>query len=249
MLAGIPYSLKDFDQANASYDEFCRNLCHDIGMPECPAEYAQAMRALLLHGSIDPRDKSIDADIQSDLEYGYKLGFVNKDEADLYTFASPLHQQLWSWHLPPQIDYQLPFQDLLSFVKDTVSCFRLTQLDASDHRVGSANHPEAQYQEEYSRCVHKLTEGNVRISPEYAAAAVSRPGRIHFFIPSKKWGIELTRDGSRLDEHNSRFADEGAYGQWLGSSNMDDYVLLDFCSTKPIKAHPGKIWAISLDQC
>ena len=78
----------------------------------------------------------------------------------------------------------------------------------------------------------------------------SRPGRIDFLIPSKKWGIELTRDGSRLDDHNSRFTDEAAYGQWLKYSDMDDYVLLDFRSTKPELAYPGKrLVVISLDQC
>ena len=176
------------------------------------------------------------------LHKGYKYGFVNLDEDSLYTFASPLHQQLWSWHLLPQTDYQLPFQDLFSFVKDTVSWFRPSQLDVSDRRVGSTNHrpPEAQYQDEYYRCVHTLTQGNVRISPEYAAAAGSRPGRIDFFIPSMKWGIEVTRDGSKLEEHNARFADDGAYGKWLKTSDMDDYVLLDFRSTMPTRSHPGK---------
>jgi len=101
--------------------------------------------------------------------------------------------------------------------------------------------PEAQYQEEYYRCVHNLTRGNVRISPEYAAAFGSRAGRIDFFIPGKKWGIELTREGSKLDEHGSRFAKDGAYGQWLQTSDMEDYVLLDFRSTMPpAPGRPGK---------
>jgi hypothetical protein len=81
----------------------------------------------------------------------------------------------------------------------------------------------------------------------------SRPGRIDFFIPSKKWGIELTRDGNRLGEYNSRFEDDGAHGQWLKSSDMDDrndYIFLDFRSTKPMLAHPGKrLVMILLDQC
>jgi hypothetical protein len=177
MLKGNLYSLKEFHQDTASYGEFCEHLSKDHGigrgMPLNPAKYALAMRELLVHGSINPDDNTIDANIQSCLQVGYKRGFVNKDEANLYTFASPLHQQLWSWHLPPQTDYQLPLQDLFSFVKDTVSHFRPLQLDGSDRRVGSANHrlPEARYQEEYYRCVHKLTQGNVGISPEYAAAA------------------------------------------------------------------------------
>ncbi|PVF96259.1 hypothetical protein CPB86DRAFT_709453, partial [Serendipita vermifera] len=94
-----------------------------------------------------------------------------------------------------------------------------------------------QYQEEYYRCVHEITQGDVKISPEYAAAAGTRPGRIDFLIPSKKWGVELTRNGNKLDEHASRFADDGAYGQWLQTSDMLDYVLLDFRNTRPMWPH------------
>lgn len=253
MLNGVPYSLGDFHQDNASYDDFCNHLSMDRGIgrgiPTEPARFAQAMRALLLYGSIHTRDACVAKDIHLNLQEGYQYGFINLDEANLYTFASPLHQQLWSWHLLPQTDYQLPFQDLLSFVKATVSRFRPSQLGVSARRVGSTNHrpPEAQYQDECYRCVHILTHGNVRISPEYAAAAGSRPGRIDFFIPSMKWGIEVTRDGSKLEEHNARFADNGAYGQWLKTSDMKDYVLLDFRGTMPTRSHLGKrVPAISL---
>jgi hypothetical protein len=81
------------------------------------------------------------------LQEGYRYGFFNLDEDPLYTFAPPLHQQLWSWYPLPQTNYQIPFQDLLSFVKVTVSHFRPSQLEVSDRRVGSASHrpPEAQY--------------------------------------------------------------------------------------------------------
>jgi hypothetical protein len=103
MQKGIAYSLDDFYQNNASYGKFFQFLSEDHGIkrgtPREPADYAQAMRTLLFHGSINPRDKTIDADIQTCLKDGYKRGFVDKDEADHYIFASPLHQQLWSWPL------------------------------------------------------------------------------------------------------------------------------------------------------
>jgi hypothetical protein len=251
MLNGVTYSLEQFHQDTTSFDELCSHLSVDRGigrgMPKDAAEYAQAMRTLLL-GSIDCK-KGSTKKLRDDLRKSYRQGFVDI-EANQYTFASPLHQQLWSWRLLPQTSYKIPHQNLISFVEETVSRFRPSQLGTSERRVGSASHrpPEAQYQEEYYRCVHNLTNGNVRISPEYAAAAGSRPGRIDFFIPSKKWGIELTRDGNRLREHNLRFTDKGAYGQWMKSSDMDEYVLLDFRSSKPNRAHPGKrVDAISLN--
>ena len=53
-----------------------------------------------------------------------------------------------------------------------------------------------------------LTSGNVRISPKYASAkGVHQAGRIDFFIPIMKWGIEITQDGNRLLDHAARFTD------------------------------------------
>ncbi len=58
-------------------------------------------------------------------------------------------------------------------------------------------------------------------------------GRIDFFIPSKKWGIELLRDRDRLLAHNERFVG-GEYGKWVQAGMMDDYIMIDFRSTVPI---------------
>lgn len=251
MLSGMAYSLEKFGDDNPSYDELCEHLCNNHGVgrgiqrgrSESPTQYAQAMKSLLYHGSIGSFDEEFDAKIRSHLEESHRLGFVDLDHDNPdYIFPSPVHKQLWSWLLLPETDHPLPFQDLLSFVKATVARFRPSQLHPSDRRLGNISHrpPEAQYQDECYRCVHDLTQGNVRISAEFAAAAGSRPGRIDFFIPSKKWGIELCRDGNKLDEHNARFAEDGAYEQWMESSGISDYILLDFCSIKPTRTYPGK---------
>lgn len=249
MLEGKSYSLEEFFN-DTSYDELCEHFIMDEGIgrgvptdKRCH-EYAAAMRLLLVERSIDPQSSTA-ASMEHVFLDAYRNGYIEMNEADRYAFTSPLHQQLWSWRLLPQTDYEIPFQDLFSFVKAAIFRFRPIQLGQSDRRVGSDSHdaPEAQYQDECYRCVHDLTKGNVRISPEYAAASKSRPGRIDFFIPKKKWGIELTRNGSKLKEHDSRFAIDGAYGQWLQSMHMVDYVLLDFRSTMPVQRHPGEIMA------
>ena len=162
MLDGMPYCLDDFQNDTLSHGEFCRHLSMDRGisrgMPrdEDLGSYAQAMKILLIDGSIDPTNQRIPQTIHEIVAEAYRRGFVNRNMAGLYTLPSPLHQYLWSWRLEPQANYQLPFQDLYSFVKSTVSHFRPTQLDTSDRRVGSASHrpPEAQYQEEYYHCVY-----------------------------------------------------------------------------------------------
>ncbi len=245
MLNGHEYSLEEFQQDNPSYNHFTQYLATRSnvrrGLPEYTAEWAPAMKALLLCGEIPFDDKDTETNTLSKLREAYESGFIHLNEADRLAFASPLMRQMWSWRLLPSPYYELPYPDLLSFVKATVTRLRPSQLTGSDRRVGASNHrpPEAQYQEEYFRCVHEVTDGNVGISPEYATAAGTRAGRIDFFIPSKKWGIELTRDGSKLAEHASRFAGDGAYGQWLQTSDMLDYVLLDFRNATPTQPHPG----------
>jgi hypothetical protein len=243
MLKGNAYSLEDFHQDTPSYDEFCTHINNFRPKPPSnPTQYAQAMNTLLLHGPINRYDRNISEDILSMLHSAHRYGFIELDEDDWYTFPSPLSQHVWSWQLLPLSNYQLPFHDLFSFVVAIASYFKPEQLTGSDRRVGASRYrsPETQYQEECYRCVHKITHGNVRISPEYAAATEARPGRIDFFIPSEKWGIELTRDGDRLGEHDYRFADDGAYRQWLQTLNLEDYILLDFCDTKPTQTHLGE---------
>jgi len=67
-------------------------------------------------------------------------------------------------------------------------------------------------------------------------------GRIDFFIPIVKWGIEITRDGSWIPAHDARFADSGAYGAWLKSADMNDYILLDFRTKSLRDQHPSMIF-------
>jgi hypothetical protein len=85
--------------------------------------------------------------------------------------------------------------------------------------------------------LHGVTGGNVVLSPEYATAPGKRRGRVDFYIPSMKWGIEVTRDGSELQEHSNHFI-TGAYSASLKSGNIVDYALLDFRHTLPTET-PG----------
>jgi hypothetical protein len=55
-------------------------------------------------------------------------------------------------------------------------------------------------------------------------------------MPSKKWGVEILREGDRLENHSSRFHGQGAY---VGMQ-FDDYIMLDFRTTTPQVVHPGQ---------
>jgi len=79
------------------------------------------------------------------------------------------------------------------------------------------------------------------VSPEFASASdASVAGRIDFYIASMKWGIELTRDGKKLQQHRYRFGETGAYGRLIASGEMSDYILLDGRSTMPVKHHTSQ---------
>jgi len=133
------------------------------------------------------------------------------------------------------------FNSLFELCFETIKKFKPSQLRLPLRRVASTSTepPEAQYQDEFYHSLLAATSGNVRISPEYASAQGARvAGRIDFFIPIVKWGVELTRNGNRLLEHVARFTDSGAYGAWLKSADMNDYILLDFWTKSLRDQHP-----------
>ena len=112
--------------------------------------------------------------------------------------------------------------------------FNPSQL-SSPSRIGVAfpDRPmEARYQFEFYRGLFTATGGGVRICPELFTAPGARKGGIDFFIPEKKWGIELIREGTRssLSERSSSFGLGSKYGVWLASNDMVDYIILD-CRT------------------
>ena len=136
------------------------------------------------------------------------------------------------------------FTSLFELFYETIIKFKPSGLQLALRRVASesTHPPEAQYKDEFYKSLLFVTSGNVRISPEYASAKGARKaGRIDFFIPIVKWGIEVTRDGKRLLEHAVRFTESGAYGAWLKSEDMTDYILLDCRTGIPRDKHPSMV--------
>ncbi|KDQ11031.1 hypothetical protein BOTBODRAFT_163340 [Botryobasidium botryosum FD-172 SS1] len=142
-----------------------------------------------------------------------------------------------SFFLEPT-DADVPHNTLYHLVIATIRCFKPSRLTGPIRRAGRVQ--EKAYDVEFYRSLHRLVNGNVIITPEFASATdAPRTGRIDFFVHRKKWGIECTREGDRLEQHSSRFGNGGAYGAWLRSGDMADYILLDFRTSKPTKAHPN----------
>ncbi|KAL4920267.1 hypothetical protein BDW62DRAFT_216167 [Aspergillus aurantiobrunneus] len=83
---------------------------------------------------------------------------------------------------------------------------------------------EAQYQDEFYRSFNHLAGRGVPICSEWSK---SGDGRVDFFIPGKKWAVELLRDHDRVDEHISRFKKGGKYYPWIEDKSVHDWIIID----------------------
>jgi len=163
-------------------------------------------------------------------------GVSGNPEIAGYFFASKLHRLFVEWKLSdenPAIPIEAP--SLLEFVIQIIKRFSPLKL-LHPRMVGLyyfQSLPEAQYQDEFYRCCYDLTKGSLATLSEFGTA----DGRVDFYIPSKKWAVELLRDGQRFEQHNNRFSSTGQYGKTL---DIDDYIVLDFRTKKVVRAHPRK---------
>jgi hypothetical protein len=145
-----------------------------------------------------------------------------------YRFASQLHQLYTGWLLL-RSESPIKDPDLQTFVIEVIKHFSPQNLQIrEDLSTPPQSIPEAQFQQEFYRACCVYTRGCVTTFPECG----TKKGRIDFFIRSKKWGVEILRDGIGIREHNSRFT-TGEYGKWVDDGNMKEYILIDFRSELP----------------
>ena len=220
-----------------------------------PFIYRRAMtamfRQLLGDGQLLERDEP---KFGTAVERAHKSGFIYAKLLDSskpgFVLPTPLHAVSLSWMLEPS-EVELP-SDLNKLVWEVLGLFKYSRLAFPIRRarpVDSTDQPpEAQYQDEFYRSLHEFTKGSILVSPEFASASgASVAGRIDFYIASKKWGIEITRDGKKLQQHSDRFGTTGAYGRLLACGEMSDYILLDCRSTKPVKHHTSQSLSLVIE--
>ena len=154
----------------------------------------------------------------------------------LYTFASPLHRRCIDWMINGlPLESSIAESNLLDFAKAVIKRFSRQSLEKREIGPKAQSIPEAQFQDEFYSASSKLANGSVSF-PEFG----SKTGRIDFFIRSKKWGVELLRDGNRLGQHARRFT-EGEYGKWIEKGWMSDYIIIDFRTRHPRIVHRGRL--------
>jgi hypothetical protein len=184
---------------------------------------------------------------QAALELCFRNGWLYAETLELedppsfaYYFASPLHR----WFVQAQLgtfgdDTPIDAGNLLHLVLGVIPLFSPAAL-LTERKIPNLDPQrplEAQFQDEFSRCFNIYTHG-ARLFPEFG----TNDGRIDFFIPSKKWGVELLRQGDDLRGHCGRFSTSGTYAKWV---ETEDYIVLDFRINVPRDPHPSKPLAIS----
>lgn len=201
------------------------------------AHIARVFRKVLCDKSV--KEKDFDkGEERTALKRCWKKGWLHAiGDGPNYIFTTGLHELYLAHYLEPKgldITAAASYHDLPTFVFHVIKRFSPNQLSPNE-RLGPANivrPQEAQYQDEFYCCCLDYTDKAIKTLSEFG----NRKGRIDFYIPSKKWGVELLREGDRLEGHSSRFYGEGAYVDM----QFDDYIIIDCRTTKPLKPHPGQ---------
>ena len=186
----------------------------------------------------DPKnDDTRQAALRKIFRHGW-LHTETREDIDgiLYTFASPLHRRCIDWKLNSSpLESRIIEPNLFEFALAVVQRFSRQSLEKREIGPKAQSIPEAQFQDEFYSASSKHAHGSVSF-PEFG----TKDGRIDFFIRSKKWGVELLRDGNRLGQHVRRFT-EGEYGKWVKKKWMSDYIIIDFRTRHPRIVHRGKL--------
>ena len=127
------------------------------------------------------------------------------------------------------------FESLPNLCKEVLSEFSIMDLRHSSKgkKISSASQPrslEAQYQDEFYRGFNHVAGRGVPISSEWSG---TKDGRVDFYIPEKKWAVELLRDHDKVGEHISRFQEGGKYYPWLKDNMVEDWIVINCATSLP----------------
>ena len=222
----------------SSYSVFARGLPPTQKLQD--PNFLAVFEAVLCAGVVK-EDEFIDAGTKDAISQCFRGGWLHTDKINGpngfgYCFPSRLHHWYVEWKLWG-ITPRTPFNTTkpIDFAVTVIRMFSPLVL-ATGRQIGPGfiqRPPEAQYQDEFYRCCHRYSKGSLVTFLEYR----NKSGQIDCYVPSKKWGIELLRDGKQLSQYSIRFSSAGAYG---GTLSLSDYIILDFRDSTPQKKHPGR---------
>ncbi|KAE8149221.1 hypothetical protein BDV25DRAFT_156705 [Aspergillus avenaceus] len=208
-------------------------------------EAADVLRKVLVNGSIS-RDLGHEG-----IRLCYESGWLHSEALDLEgldvvcIFPSRLHEKYVEHYLtastvPFPIDR---YPNIMALSEEVLRRFSPRNL-SSRKQVGTGaveRHLEATYQDEFYRSLHDVLGFSTNVSSEWSGDGL---GRIDFRITQVGWGIELLRDGDRLEAHCGRFVGSGIYTPWIENGWLRDWIIID-CRTsmpKPYNVPDTKLW-------
>ncbi|KAG8806170.1 hypothetical protein FRC17_005146, partial [Serendipita sp. 399] len=248
---GARYSLIDYTRS-ITIEELWKGLCDgDVfkrGLPTLTqlqeSDVAKLFRKVLNGRFVEEKD--LDDSEKVVLENSVKNGWIYADrlqfgsiynpERVIYCFTTGLHQWFIDHYLGSHVERpKIDEVHLLDFVLAVISTFsprRLaTPAEVSDSFAAPL--PEARYHHDFYRCSHLHASGSLVTSPEFGT---ERGRQVEFYVPSRKWGIEVVRPGEAFGDHSGRFSDPDAYGRPI---DCVDHVILNFQESTPLTDLPN----------
>ena len=214
---------------------------------ETPPEptVAQLLEILILNDGLVSTD--VPPGLWTALKDCFAAGLIHSREIDdgaaVYYLVSELHRWYCQRLLVPSTPQRaLPHPNPISLAVDVIRQFRQTHLVNPPRNTWACKTPSPSnaYQKEFYRSLYTLAGGRMAASPELMTKTGHGGGTVDFLLPDKRWGYELVRDRNRLPELVAGFSPAGDDGYLFEDGIVSDYVILDFTTTKPSEAHPGK---------
>ncbi|KAL4737754.1 hypothetical protein BDV11DRAFT_216432 [Aspergillus similis] len=216
--------------------------------PSLSVKVAKALRYVLEQGSIPvgkQDDITVADDGGTDLEEAkgkcYVKGWLHRTLVPEDKTGKEKYVLPWvEWILSKQnIRLNSKYDSLRELCVDILKEFSAATLrhTAAGKILTSAAHYkplEAAYEDEYYRCFNVVAGRGVPICSEWSR---TKDGRVDFWIPEKKWAVELLREEDRIHEHISRFQEGGRYHSWITDGMISDWIIINCATSLPTRCY------------
>ncbi|KAL4883866.1 hypothetical protein BJY04DRAFT_183395 [Aspergillus karnatakaensis] len=177
-----------------------------------------------------------------------RVGRRGESHTDLVVLPSRLHEKYIEHHFNTQAK---PFPPKIQKLDDLALKIlrQFSRATLEDALEGNPIFPPATmtsikttYQNEFYRGFNQIAGRGVPISREWSRTS---DGRVTFYIPQKKWAIEIVSNLSddNLKEYLGRFKQGGKYWDWIEEGKVEDWVVINFTTEAPkAGSSDPKLW-------